>query len=145
VLEHGEGIRVTDDRGRTDIDRLSGVFTSNLGHGNPEIADALAMQPRQLAFGAPTLGTNTRAAELVEQLLTLVRLRSTTVKLLSWGLRGQRGRDQNRSPVPQADWPCHEIQSTVALPWLARRHRPRLAASGWAGVSTVSGRRLGLG
>jgi len=85
VLEHGEGIRVTDDRGRTYIDGLSGVFTSNLGHGNPEIADALAMQARQLAFGAPTLGTNTRAAELVEQLLTLVPPRFTTVKLLSGG------------------------------------------------------------
>ena len=48
VLEHGEGIRVTDDRGRTYIDGLSGVFTSNLGHGNPEIVDAVASQARRL-------------------------------------------------------------------------------------------------
>ncbi len=85
VLEHGEGIRVTDDRGRTYIDGLSGVFTSNLGHGNPEIVDAVASQARRLAFGAPTMGTNTRAAELVEQLLTLVPKQFTTVKLLSGG------------------------------------------------------------
>jgi adenosylmethionine-8-amino-7-oxononanoate aminotransferase len=85
VLEHGEGVRVTDDRGRTYIDGLSGVFTSNLGHGNPEITDALATQARKLAFGAPTLGTNTRAAELVEQLLGLVPANFTTVKLLSGG------------------------------------------------------------
>jgi beta-alanine--pyruvate transaminase len=85
VLERGEGIRVTDDHGRTYIDGLSGVFTSNLGHGNPEITDALATQARQLAFGAPTMGTNTRAAELVEQLLRLVPSDFTTVKLLSGG------------------------------------------------------------
>jgi beta-alanine--pyruvate transaminase len=85
VLEHGEGIRVTDDRGRTYIDGLSGVFTSNLGHGNPEIADALATQARRLAFGTPTMGTTTRAAELVERLLTLVPAEFTTVKLLSGG------------------------------------------------------------
>ncbi len=85
VLERGEGIRVTDDQGRTYIDGLSGVFTSNLGHGNPEISDALATQARKLAFGAPTLGTNTRAAELVEQLLRLVPPQFTTVKLLSGG------------------------------------------------------------
>jgi len=85
VLESGEGIRVTDDRGRTYIDGLSGVFTSNLGHGNPEIADALATQARRLAFGTPTMGTNTRAAELVDKLLGLVPSDYTTVKLLSGG------------------------------------------------------------
>jgi adenosylmethionine-8-amino-7-oxononanoate aminotransferase len=85
VLEHGDGIRVTDDRGRTYIDGLSGVFTSNLGHGNPEITDALSTQARRLAFGAPTMGTNTRAAELVEQLLRLVPADFSTVKLLSGG------------------------------------------------------------
>src|ERR1700704_2747228 len=81
VLETGEGIRVTDNRGRTYIDGLSGVFTSNLGNGNPEIADVLAAQARRLAFAAPTLGTNTRAAELVEHLLALVPPQFTTVKL----------------------------------------------------------------
>jgi adenosylmethionine-8-amino-7-oxononanoate aminotransferase len=85
VLESGEGIRLTDDRGRTYIDGLSGVFTSNLGHGNPEIADALATQARRLAFATPTMGTNTRAAELVEKLLALVPSAFTTVKLLSGG------------------------------------------------------------
>jgi adenosylmethionine-8-amino-7-oxononanoate aminotransferase len=85
VLESGEGIRLTDDRGRTYIDGLSGVFTSNLGHGNPEIADALATQARRLAFATPTMGTNTRAAELVDKLLALVPSEFTTVKLLSGG------------------------------------------------------------
>jgi adenosylmethionine-8-amino-7-oxononanoate aminotransferase len=85
VLESGEGIRLTDDRGRTYIDGLSGVFTSNLGHGNPEIADVLATQARRLAFATPTMGTNTRAAELVDKLLALVPSAYTTVKLLSGG------------------------------------------------------------
>ena len=91
VLESGEGIRVTDDRGRTYIDGLSGVFTSNLGHGNPEISDVLATQAKKLAFGAPTMGTNTRAAELVERLLTLVPKQFTTIKLFSGGSEANEG------------------------------------------------------
>src|SRR5258708_20574384 len=87
VLEHGEGIRVTDGRGRTYIDGLSGVFTSNLGHGNPEITDALAAQARQLAFGPPPMSTNTHPPQLGHQLLRPVPPNSTPVTLQPDGTR----------------------------------------------------------
>jgi adenosylmethionine-8-amino-7-oxononanoate aminotransferase len=133
VLEHGEGIRVTDDRGRTYIDGLSGVFTSNLGHGNPEITDALATQARQLAFGAPTMGTNTRAAELVEQLLRLVPAEFTTVKLLSGGS------EANEAAIKLARQ--YHKQTGHATKYKVVSHYRgyhggtgnALAASGWAG------------
>jgi adenosylmethionine-8-amino-7-oxononanoate aminotransferase len=85
ILDCGEGIRVTDDRGRTYIDGLSGVFTSNLGHGNRAIADAMTAQLHRLAFGAPTLATNTRAVELVERLRRIIPAQYTTMKFLSGG------------------------------------------------------------
>lgn len=85
VLDHGDGIRVTDAQGRTYIDGLSGVFTSSLGHGNDAIVDAMMRQARRLAFGAPTMGTNTRAIELVERYRGILPSRYTTMKFLSGG------------------------------------------------------------
>ncbi|MBV9175393.1 MAG: aspartate aminotransferase family protein [Chloroflexi bacterium] len=133
VLESGEGIRVTDNLGRTYIDGLSGVFTSNLGHGNPEIADALAVQARQLAFGAPTLGTNTRAAELVERLLALVPPQFATVKLLSGGS------EANEAAIKVARQ-YHKQTGNAAKYKILSHYRGyhggtgnALAASGWAG------------
>jgi len=85
VLDHGSGIRLTDSRGRSYIDGLSGVFTSSLGHGNDAIVDAMMRQARRLAFGAPTLGTNTRAIELVERYRGILPPQYTTMKFLSGG------------------------------------------------------------
>src|SRR5207244_6610552 len=63
VLEHGEGIRLIDNRGRTYIDGLSGVFSSNMGHGNAEFVDALASQARGWCVGWTAIGRNSREAE----------------------------------------------------------------------------------
>ncbi len=85
VLDHGDGIRVTDDQGRTYIDGLSGVFTNSLGHGNETVIDAMSRQARKLAFGAPTLGTTTTTLKLVERYRSLLPPQFTTMKFLSGG------------------------------------------------------------
>ncbi|HZS91286.1 MAG TPA: aminotransferase class III-fold pyridoxal phosphate-dependent enzyme [Chloroflexota bacterium] len=85
ILERGEGIRLTDDRGRVYIDGASGVLTSNLGHANRDIVDAVAAQLGRLAFGAPTAATTTRALELVERMRALLPPQYTTMKFLSGG------------------------------------------------------------
>src|SRR4051812_43828416 len=85
ILDTGSGIRVTDTAGRSYIDGLSGVSTSNLGHGNAEIADAIAAQLGRLAFGAPTIATTTRAVELVDAFLELLPPSLGTMKFLSGG------------------------------------------------------------
>jgi len=85
VLDHGAGIRITDTAGRTYIDGLSGVFTSNLGHANAEIIEAVTAQLGRLAFGAPTMATSSTALELVDRLLELTPPAYTTMKFLSGG------------------------------------------------------------
>jgi beta-alanine--pyruvate transaminase len=85
VLDRGSGIRVIDDRGRSYIDGLSGVFTSNLGHGNREIIEAIEAQLERLAFGAPTMATTTTALQLVERLLAILPPQYGTMKFLSGG------------------------------------------------------------
>jgi beta-alanine--pyruvate transaminase len=85
ILERGSGIRVMDNRARSYIDGLSGVFTSNLGHANREIAAAVEAQLGTLAFGAPTMATTTTTLHLVERLLRIVPQQYGTMKLLSGG------------------------------------------------------------
>jgi adenosylmethionine-8-amino-7-oxononanoate aminotransferase len=85
VLDRGEGIRVTDTSGRTYIDGLSGVFTTSLGHANPEIIDAVTAQLGRLAFGAPTMATTSSALALVDRILEFAPPPYTTMKFLSGG------------------------------------------------------------
>src|SRR3712207_8078279 len=50
VIVSGEGSYVTDDRGRSYIDGLAGLFTTQVGHGRAELAEVAARQMKELGF-----------------------------------------------------------------------------------------------
>ncbi len=50
VIVSGEGSYVTDDKGRTYIDGLAGLFTTQVGHGRAELAEVAASQMKELGF-----------------------------------------------------------------------------------------------
>ncbi len=50
VIVSGEGSYVTDDKGNTYIDGLAGLFTTQVGHGRVELADAAHKQMKELGF-----------------------------------------------------------------------------------------------
>ncbi len=50
IIERGEGAWVYDAHGKRYLDGLAGLFTSQLGHGRTELADAAAEQARKLAY-----------------------------------------------------------------------------------------------
>jgi len=50
VIVSGEGSYVTDDKGNTYIDGLAGLFTTQVGHGRTELADAAHKQMKELGF-----------------------------------------------------------------------------------------------
>ncbi|MCI0581861.1 MAG: aminotransferase class III-fold pyridoxal phosphate-dependent enzyme [Chloroflexi bacterium] len=133
ILERGSGIRVTDTRGRTYIDGLSGVFTSNLGHANEEIIAAVTAQLGRLAFGAPTMATTSSALALVERILELVPQPFTTMKFLSGGS------EATESAIKLARQ-FHRQRGAVGRYKVLSHYRGyhggtghALAASGWAG------------
>ncbi len=68
VIVSGEGARITDDRGRTYLDGLSGLFTVNAGHGRRELAETAAKQASQLAFFPLWSYAHPAAIELAERL-----------------------------------------------------------------------------
>src|SRR3954453_14198757 len=50
VIVRGEGARIFDDRGRSYLDGLAGLFVVQVGHGRRVLAEAAAKQAEQLAF-----------------------------------------------------------------------------------------------
>ena len=68
IITRGQGVTIFDDRGKSYLDGLSGLFTVQVGHGRAELAEAAARQASTLAF-FPLWGYATPTAiELAERL-----------------------------------------------------------------------------
>jgi adenosylmethionine-8-amino-7-oxononanoate aminotransferase len=68
IITRGEGVTLFDDRGKSYLDGLSGLFTVQVGHGRTELAEVAARQAGTLAF-FPLWGYATPPAiELAERL-----------------------------------------------------------------------------
>ncbi len=50
VIVSGDGCYVMDDKGNRYIDGLAGLFTTQVGHGRTELAEAAATQMKELGF-----------------------------------------------------------------------------------------------
>jgi hypothetical protein len=71
VIVRGEGPYVWDDRGKRYLDGLSGLFTTQIGHGRAELAEAGARQAAELAFFPIWTYAHPRAIELSERVAEL--------------------------------------------------------------------------
>jgi len=68
VIVRGEGPYVYDDHGKRYLDGLAGLFTSQLGHGRRELADAAAAQASTLAYFPIWSYAHPRSIELAERI-----------------------------------------------------------------------------
>jgi adenosylmethionine-8-amino-7-oxononanoate aminotransferase len=86
VLDRAEGVWVWDEAGRRYLDGTASLWCANIGHGRPEIADAVARQLRTLdtysIFGD---FANRPAIELAERLAALAPAPGSRVFLSSGG------------------------------------------------------------
>jgi adenosylmethionine-8-amino-7-oxononanoate aminotransferase len=71
TVSHGRGVYLWDQDGTRYFDGCSGAVTANLGHGDPEIAAALADQAQTVAFAYRSQFTNAPAEELAELVTSL--------------------------------------------------------------------------
>lgn len=75
VVVRGEGAYLYDDEGRRLLDGCAHLGSCQVGHGRPEIAEAVARQIRQLEFTALEAGiTHPLVVELSERLAGLVQV-----------------------------------------------------------------------
>jgi adenosylmethionine-8-amino-7-oxononanoate aminotransferase len=68
VMVRGEGVYVWDQHGKRYLDGLSGLFTSQLGHGRTELAEAASKQAGELAYFPLWTYAHPRAIELAERI-----------------------------------------------------------------------------
>lgn len=71
VIVRGEGVWVYDDRGKRYLDGLSGLFTSQVGHGRTELAEAAARQASTLAYFPVWSYAHPTAIELSERVAAI--------------------------------------------------------------------------
>jgi adenosylmethionine-8-amino-7-oxononanoate aminotransferase len=66
----GEGIRIYDADGKAYIDACGGAAVSCLGHGDPEVIEAIRAQAEKLAYAHTSFFTTEVAEELAELLIS---------------------------------------------------------------------------
>ncbi|HEX3946268.1 MAG TPA: aspartate aminotransferase family protein [Acidimicrobiales bacterium] len=71
VMVRGEGAYVWDQNGKRYLDGLSGLFTSQIGHGRTELAEAASKQASELAYFPLWTYAHPRAIELAERIAGL--------------------------------------------------------------------------
>jgi adenosylmethionine-8-amino-7-oxononanoate aminotransferase len=71
VIVSGKGCYVTDDKGRSYVDGLAGLFTTQVGNGRTEIAEAAAGQMKDLGFFPNWSFQHPKSLELAEKLAQL--------------------------------------------------------------------------
>jgi adenosylmethionine-8-amino-7-oxononanoate aminotransferase len=71
VMVRGEGAYVWDQHGKRYLDGLAGLFTSQLGHGRTELAEAASKQASELAYFPLWTYAHPRAIELAERVAAL--------------------------------------------------------------------------
>jgi adenosylmethionine-8-amino-7-oxononanoate aminotransferase len=86
LIERGEGPWVWDDEGRKYLDGTASLWYANLGHGRPEVAEAVSAQMRQLeAYSAFGDFANRPAEELTERLAATAPMPDPRIFLTSGG------------------------------------------------------------
>jgi adenosylmethionine-8-amino-7-oxononanoate aminotransferase len=67
-IMRGEGCWLVDEHGKRYLDAVGGAYVANLGHSNPEIADAMAQQAGQCGYLSATAFTHGAVEELASEL-----------------------------------------------------------------------------
>jgi adenosylmethionine-8-amino-7-oxononanoate aminotransferase len=67
-IVRGEGCWLIDDRGKRYLDAVGGAYVANLGHSNPEIAEAIASQAREFGYLSGTMFTHGPVEELAAEI-----------------------------------------------------------------------------
>ncbi|HET7480174.1 MAG TPA: aspartate aminotransferase family protein [Rubrobacteraceae bacterium] len=68
VIVSGDGCYITDDRGNRYVDGLAGLFTTQVGHGRTELAEAAYNQMKELGFFPNWSFQHPRSLELADKL-----------------------------------------------------------------------------
>src|SRR5436853_7666374 len=84
-IVRGEGCWLYDEQGKGYLDAVGGAYVANLGHANPEMAEALARQAREFGYVSATAFTHGPVEELARELAGTLPRGLGTLYFLSSG------------------------------------------------------------
>jgi len=86
TIVSGQGAIVVDDKGRDYVDALAALWYCNIGHGRPEMADAVAQQMRRIeTFHTFDKFSNETAEALAQKVVDLAPMDGARVMFTSSG------------------------------------------------------------
>ena len=135
VIVRGEGAYVWDQHGKRYLDGLAGLFTSQLGHGRMELAEAGAKQAGTLAYFPLWTYAHPRAIELAERVAELRPGRPQPGLLHHRRLRGGRVGLEAGAPVLPHSGPAATHEGHQPLHRLPRHVHGRAVHHGHPGVA----------
>ena len=66
-IVRGEGVNIYDDTGKRYLDAIAGIAVVNVGHGRPQVAEALAAQAQTISYVQSGIFDNQPVNELAER------------------------------------------------------------------------------
>src|SRR5260370_28601837 len=82
-IVRGEGCWLIDERGKRYLDAVGGAYVANLGHSNPEIAEAMEQQARHFGYVSGTQFTHGPVEELAALVAETLPLHLSKLYFLS--------------------------------------------------------------
>ena len=132
IVETGQGIRITDQKGRQYIDGFAGLYCVNVGYGRSEIAEAIYKQAKQLAYyHAYAAHSNEPTIRLSERIL---RRAPNNMQRIYYGMSGSDANETQAKLV----WYYNNVRGKPQKKKIIARHR------GYHGGSVCSGSMTGL-
>jgi len=130
IMDHGDGIEITDVHGNTWIDAFAGLYCTNIGYNRREITDAITEQANKLAFYHAYAGySHEPVIRLSERLLRMAPAGMSKVYY------GQSGTDANETQLKLV-WYYNNVLGRPQKKKIISRHRAYHGSSVAAGSLT---------
>lgn len=85
IMERGEGIYCFDVDGNRYIEGVSGIYVTNIGHGNRHVIEAIRQQQERISFAGPLHAVSDIAVRYAKRLTEITPPGMTSVKLMTGG------------------------------------------------------------
>jgi L-2,4-diaminobutyrate transaminase len=132
IVETGQGVRITDQKGRQYIDGFAGLYCVNVGYGRSEIAEAIYAQAKALAYyHTYAMHSNAPTIRLSDRLL---RSAPNNMQRVYYGMSGSDANETQAKLV----WYYNNVRGKPDKKKIIARNR------GYHGASVCSGSMTGL-
>ncbi len=132
VIKRGHGIRISDTEDNELIDAFSGLYCVNIGYGDETVAEAIAVQARELAYYHAYAGHGSEPAiHLSDEILNWY---GKGMARVFYGLSGSDANETQAKIV----WYYNNVLGRPEKKKIISRHR------GYHGATVISGSMTGL-